>query len=113
MRNQIDFSRVERIKPRKDSWNMVCARLDSSKKNKVLTFFQARSIFAVAASFLVVAFIAAWTTFNKLDSETLLIKNVASDELVSWYNDLGESSDDELENLDTYTSISYLLQETK
>lgn len=113
MRNQIDFSKLERLQPKEDSWDMVCARLDSSKKNKVLNFFQARSMFALAASFLVVAFIAAWVTFNKLDSETLLIKNVASDELVSWYNDLGETSDDELENLDTYNSISYLLEETK
>ena len=113
MRNQIDFSRLERIKPRENSWDMVCARLDSSSNNKVLHFFQTRSIFAVAASFLVAAFIAAWVTFNKLDSETLLIKNVASDELLSWYNDLGETSDDELENLDAYKSISYLLQETK
>lgn len=113
MRNQIDFSRIERIKPREDSWDMVCARLDSSNKNKFLNFFQARSIFAVAASFLAVAFITAWVTFNKLDSETLLIKNVASDELVSWYSDLGETTDDELENLDTDRSISYLLQETK
>ena len=51
--------------------------------------------------------------FNQMDTEALLIKNAASDELVSWYNDLGETSDDELENLDTYQSISYLLQETK
>jgi hypothetical protein len=50
---------------------------------------------------------------NTNDSEDILIKNVASDELASWYDNLGEQSDDELENLDTYTSISYLLQETK
>lgn len=113
MRDQFDFSRLERIQPKEDSWDTVCARLDSSKKNKILNFFQARSMFALAASFLAVAFITAWVTFSKLDSETLRIQNVASDELVSWYNDLGETSDDELENLDTYRSISYLLQETK
>ena len=113
MRNQIDFSRIERITPREDSWDMVCARLDSSKKRKVLDFFQMRSMFAIAASFIAVAFIAAFTTFHKMDSETLLIKSVASDELVSWYNDLGESSDDELETLDNYTSISYLMKESK
>ena len=48
-----------------------------------------------------------------MDSENILIENAASDELVSWYDNLGETSDDELENLDTYKSISYLLQETK
>jgi hypothetical protein len=51
--------------------------------------------------------------YNYLDSEDILMTNVASDELVSWYGNLGETSDDELENLDTYKSISYLLQETK
>ena len=113
MRDQIDFSKLERIKPRKDSWETVCARLDSSKKQKFLKLVQTRSIYALAASLIVVAFVAVFTMFNQMDTEALLIKNVASDELVSWYNDLGETSDDELENLDTYQSISYLLQETK
>ena len=113
MRNQIDFSKLERIQPKENSWDMVCARLDSSKKNKVISFFQMRSIFAIAASFIAVAFIAAFTVFQKMDSEQLLIKSVASDELVSWYNDLGETSDDELETFDNYTSISYLMKESK
>lgn len=113
MRDQIDFSKLERINPRKDSWEKVCARLDSSKKKKFLKFVQTRSIYAIAASLIAVAFIAVFTMFNQMDTEALLIKNAASDELVSWYNDLGETSDDELENLDTYQSISYLLQETK
>jgi len=113
MRDQIDFSKLERIKPRKDSWEKVCARLDSSKQNKFIRLIRARTMYTLAASLLIVSFIAVFTVFNRMDSETLLIKNAASDELVSWYSDLGETSDDELENLDTYTSISYLLQETK
>ena len=113
MRDQIDFSKLERIKPKEDSWEKVCARLDSSKKTKFLKLVQTRSIYALAASLIVVAFVAVFTIFNQMGSEALLIKNVASDELVSWYSELGETSDDELENLDTYTSISYLLQETK
>ena len=113
MRDQIDFSKLERIKPREDSWEKVCARLDSSKKKKFLKLVQTRSIYALAASLIVVAFVAVFTMFNQMDTEALLIKNAASDELVSWYNDLGETSDDELENLDIYQSISYLLQETK
>ena len=113
MHDQIDFSKLKRIKPRENSWENVCARLDSSKQKKFFRLIQARSMYAFAASLLIVSFIAVFTVFNRMDSETLLIKNVASDELVSWYNDLGESSDDELENLDTHNSISYLLQETK
>ena len=113
MRDQIDFSKLERIKPREDSWEKVCARLDSSKKKKFLKLVQTRSIYALAASLIVVAFVAVFTMFNQMDTEALLIKNAASDELVSWYNDLGETSDDELENLDTYQTIRYLLQETK
>ena len=115
MHDKIDFSRLERIEPRKGSWETVCARLDSSEKNKFINFIQTRTKYALAASFTVIAF---WTTFmtvmlNTNDSEDILIKNAASDELVSWYGNLGEKSDDELENLDTYNSISYLLQETK
>ena len=113
MRDQIDFSRLERIKPREDSWETVCARLDSSKKNKFIDFIQTRTKYVLAASFVAVAFVTAFMAVNRMDSETLLMQSAASDELVSWYNDLGETSDDELENLDTYNSISYLLEETK
>ena len=113
MRNKIDFSRLERIQPRENSWETVCARLDSSKKNKFINFIQMRTRYALAASFIAVAFITAFVAVNRMDSEAILVQSIASDELVSWYNDLGETSDDELENLDTYSSISYLLQETK
>lgn len=115
MHDKIDFSRLERIEPRKDSWEKVCARLDSSEKNKFINFIQTRTKYALAASFTVIAFWTALMTvmLNTNNSEDILIKNVASDELVSWYGNLGEKSDDELENLDTYKSISYLLQETK
>jgi hypothetical protein len=113
MRNKIDFSRLERIQPRENSWETVCARLDSSKKNKLINFIQMRTRYALAASFIAIAFITAFTVISRMDEETLLVQSVASDELVSWYNDLGETSDDELENLDTYSSISYLLEETK
>ena len=113
MRNKIDFSRLERIQPRENSWETVCARLDSSKKNKFINFIQMRTRYALAASFIAIAFITAFTVISRMDEETLLVQSVASDELVSWYNDLGETSDDELENLDTYSSISYLLGETK
>ena len=113
MHDKIDFSRLERIEPRKDSWETVCARLDSSNQKKFIKFIQARSLYALAASLIVVSFLTVFTVYNYLDSEDILMTNVASDELVSWYGNLGETSDDELENLDTYKSISYLLQETK
>jgi hypothetical protein len=113
MHDKIDFSRLERIEPRKGSWEAVCARLDSSNQKKFIKFIQARSLYALAASLIVVSFLTVFTVYNYLDSEDILMTNVASDELVSWYGNLGETSDDELENLDTYKSISYLLQETK
>ena len=83
------------------------------KKERFLT--STRTKYVLAASFTIIAFFTPFMTFtiNSMDSEDVLIKNVASDELVSWYGNLGEKSDDELENLDTYNSISYLLQETK
>ena len=71
--------------------------------------------YVLAASFIVAAFFTTFMTItsNTINSEGVLMTNVASSELASWYGNLGEKSDDELENLDTYTSISYLLQETK
>lgn len=113
MHDKIDFSRLERIEPRKGSWETVCARLDSSNQKKFIKFIQARSLYALAASLIVVSFLTVFTVYNYLDSEDILIKNIASDELASWYGNLGEQSDDELENLDTDNTISYLLQETK
>jgi hypothetical protein len=113
MHDKIDFSRLERIEPRKDSWEKVCARLDSSNQKKFIKFIQAKSLYALAASLIVVSFLTIFTVCNYLSSEDILMTNVASDEIVSWYGNLGENSDDELENLDTYKSISYLLQETK
>ncbi|MBO4829491.1 hypothetical protein B7990_12790 [Fibrobacter sp. UWB4] len=115
MHDKIDFSRLERIEPRKGSWETVCARLDSSEKRKVLNFIQTRTKYVLAASFIVAAFFTTFMTItsNTINSEGVLMTNVASSELASWYGNLGEKSDDELENLDTYTSISYLLQETK
>jgi len=113
MRDKIDFSRLERIKPRESSWDTVCARLDSSRHNKFISFFKMRTMFTVAASFLVIAFVASFVAFHHMDSESLLVQSVASDEIVSWYSELGETSNDELENLDSYGTISYLLQETK
>ena len=115
MHDKIDFSRLERIEPRKGSWETVCARLDSSEKRKYLNFIQTRTKYVLAASFIVAAFFTTFMTItsNMVDSEDILMTNVASDELVSWYGNLGEKSDDELENLDNNNSISFLLQETK
>ncbi|WP_290761058.1 hypothetical protein [Fibrobacter sp. UBA4297] len=115
MHDKIDFSRLERIEPRKGSWETVCARLDSSEKRKFINFIQTRTKYVLAASFIVAAFFTTFMTItsNMVDSEEVLMKNAASNELVSWYGNLGEQSDDELENLDTDNTISYLLQETK
>ena len=48
-----------------------------------------RTKYALAASFIAIAFITAFTVISRMDEETLLVQSVASDELVSWYNDLG------------------------
>ena len=38
MRDSIDFSKMERITPREDSWDKVCARLDKAEKERTLKF---------------------------------------------------------------------------
>lgn len=119
MHEEIDFSKVERLTPRADSWEKVCARLDQiekpSVKNNIIPF-KILSAIPLAASIALVAVSVLMTAFSHT-SESITINNMASTELTSWYNGLGQSnnreSNDGFETLDNYATLGYLLQENR
>jgi hypothetical protein len=124
MADFLDLSKTERITPRVNSWDKVCARLDQAEKTRTLRF-RIFSALPIAASFLLVGFslflssvdsqeITPITTSqvatadDSASSEVTVASDSTSD-LGSWYSDLGQS-DDDLETLDESQALSYLLK---
>ena len=118
MRDSIDFSKMERITPREDSWDKVCIRLDKTEKAKFLRF-KIYSAIPLAASFALVAFSLLLSSVDAIETNAMAAQQVAnirqesSSELYSWYGELGETESDELESLDNSQTLTYLLKEDK
>lgn len=122
-KDRLDFSQLERLTPRADSWDKVCARLDAEIdtspkddfKNNIIPF-KLLSAIPLAASIALVALSVLMTAFSQT-SETVTINNVTSTEIASWYNRLDSFSEsenqDDFETLDNYATLSYLLQEER
>ena len=121
MPNKIDFSKLERLAPREDSWAKVCARLDAetldaSAKEKVVDIKSWYSAIPLAASFVLVSLTALLPSFTSdIENETesaeyVSIGDAAPSEVLSWYSSLGNSGD-EFETLEETVGFSYLLKE--
>ena len=124
MCDSIDFSKMERITPREDSWDKVCARLDKAEKERTLKFSFFSAI-PIAASFLLVGFslflrsIDAQETApavkNQVAASDMATADVAASQadsaviLSNWYSNLGQGVSDQ-ETLDELQFISYLLK---
>ena len=124
MADFLNLSKMERITPRTDSWDKVCARLDQAEKTRTLRF-GFFSALPIAASFLLVGFslflrsvdnqgIAPITTSQVASADATVSSEVATlsdttSDLGSWYSDLGQS-DDDLETLDESQALSYLFK---
>ena len=123
MANKIDFSKLERLTPREDSWAKVCARLDAESANtpakgKIIDIKSWYSAIPLAASFVLVsltAILPALTDDVKspepITTETISINSSAPSEVLSWYSSLGNSSSDEFETLEETVGFSYLIKE--
>ena len=115
MRDSIDFSKMERITPREDSWDKVCARLDKAEKERTLKFSFFSAI-PIAASFLLVGFSLFLRSMDANETAPAVKNQVAASQadsavnLSRWYESLGQG-DDDLETLDESMAISYLLKE--
>lgn len=124
MHDSIDFSKMERITPREDSWDKVCARLDKAEKERTLKFSFFSAI-PIAASFLLVGFSlflrsidaneTAPTVKNQVAASDMASADVAASQadsavnLSRWYGNLGQS-DADLDSLEEFQFISYLLK---
>lgn len=124
MRDSIDFSKMERITPREDSWDKVCARLDKAEKERTLKFSFFSTI-PIAASLMLVGFslflrsIDAQETApavkNQVAASDMATADVAASQadsaviLSNWYSSLGQGVSDQ-DALDELQFISYLLK---
>ena len=124
MRDSIDFSKMERITPREDSWDKVCARLDKAEKERTLKFSFFSAI-PIAASLMLVGFslflrsIDAQETApavkNQVAASDMATADVAASQadsaviLSNWYSNLGQGVSDQ-DALDELQFISYLLK---
>lgn len=124
MRDSIDFSKMEQITPREDSWDKVCARLDKAEKERTLKFSFFSAI-PIAASFLLVGFSLFLRSMDANETAPAVKSQTAASDMASadvaasqadsavnlsrWYGNLGQS-DADLESLDEFQFISYLLK---
>lgn len=119
MSTKIDFSKMERLTPRADSWDKVCARLDAEKaKGKIVSIKSWYSAIPLAASFVLVSLTAVLPSFtsdieqeNSASTEYVSINNSAPSEVLSWYGNLGNSTSDEFETLEETVGFNYLIKE--
>ena len=118
MASKIDFSKVERLTPRADSWAKVCARLDAESnaapaKDNSIVFKIWYSAIPLAASLVLVCLTALLPAINNHGdaTESISIYNSAPSEVMSWYSSLGNSTSDEFETLEETVGFSYLTKE--
>ena len=116
MPNKIDFSKMERLIPRADSWAKVCARLDAEAKNapagKFIDIKSWYSAIPIAASLVLVSIMALLPAINNSNStETISMNSSAPAEVMSWYSSLGNSTSDEFETLEETVGFRYLTME--
>ena len=122
MANKIDFSKLERLTPREDSWAKVCARLDAESastpaKGKIIDIKSWYSAIPIAASLVLVSLTALLPAITDdvdgqpITTETISINSSAPDEVTSWYSSLGNSTSDEFETLEETVGFSYLTKE--
>lgn len=123
MSTKIDFSKMERLTPREDSWAKVCARLDAeaskapAQKN-IIAIKSWYSAIPLAASFVLVSLTALLPSFTSdiepaetAVTEFVSINDSAPSEVLSWYSSLGNSTSDEFETLEETVGFSYLIKE--
>ena len=125
MADFLDLSKTERITPKADSWDKVCARLDQAEKARTIKFSFFSTI-PIAASFLLVGFSLFLRSMDSQETAPALKNPVAEADMTTadiaatpqadsannvghWYSSLGQGVSDQ-ETLDELQFISYLLK---
>ena len=123
MADKIDFSKLERLTPREDSWTKVCERLDAEAlavpaKGNIINIKAWYSAIPIAASLALVSLTAILPAITDNagspedpSTETISINSSAPSEVLSWYSSLGNSASDEFETLEETVGFSYLIKE--
>ncbi len=123
MPDKIDFSKLEWLTPREDSWAKVCARLDAESQDapaneNVVSIKSWYSVIPLAASLVLVALTALLPSISNriessgaIPSEYVSINSSAPSEVLGWYSSLGNSTSDEFETLEETVGYSYLTKE--
>ena len=116
MANKIDFSKLERLTPRADSWDKVCKRLDATAKatpaGKIISIKAWYSAIPIAASIALVSLTVLLPALSHTSAtETISINSSAPSEVMSWYSSLGNSTSDDFETLEETVGFSYLIKE--
>ena len=115
MQNKLDFSGLERLSPRADSWDKVCTRLDAENANVAtanLIPFRILSAIPLAASLVLIGISVLMTAFSNSSSE-VSINSISSSEVASWYSSLGNDNGDDFDTLDENVTLSYFYKEAK
>lgn len=124
MADFLDLSKTERITPKADSWDKVCARLDQAEKARTLRF-RIFSAIPIAASFLLVGFSLFLRSIDAQETAPAIKNQVAASDMATadvaasqtdsannvghWYSSLGQGVSDQ-DALDELQFISYLLK---
>ncbi len=124
MADFLDLSKTERITPKADSWDKVCARLDQAEKARTLRF-RIFSALPIAASFLLVGFSLFLRSMDSQETAPAVKNQVAASDMATadvaasqtdsannvghWYSSLGQGVSDQ-DALDELQFISYLLK---
>lgn len=122
MSEKIDFSKLERLTPRNDSWAKVCERLDAearaTPKGKIISIKAWYSAIPLAASIALVALTALLPSISNnvegngsISTEYVAIYSSTPGEVSSWYSSLGNSTSDDFETLEETVGFSYLTKE--
>ncbi len=113
---KLDFSGLETLTPRADSWDKICARLDAeatvqSKPSNIISFRAIYSAIPLAASFALVGISAMLAAIHTIDDQTISMSEDVSSEMVSWYNGLGEMDNEDSEFFEDSEVFNYLMKE--
>ena len=111
--DKLDFSGLNTLTPREDSWSKICERLDNqtADKGKNVIPFRMLSAIPLAASLVLVGISVMLTAIGKDEIRCVSMNAVTSAELSEWYGNLGQNTSDEFETLDKSITISYLMKE--
>lgn len=118
MADKIDFSKLESLSPRSDSWAKVCSRLDANDSTtrgikgprNIIYIKNLLGALPLAASLVLVSLTALLPSFTN-STEEVSIQSLAPQEISNWYSNLGQDENDDFDTFEEAVSFSFLTKE--